>query len=152
MLVFAPLEPSAEISFVNKSKAFILAPLEAFVLRFNPIPLVVIVLPLLASRAIESYCKLKFVSAPLDASSGSTITTKGIGLNLRTNASSGAKINAFDLLTNDISADVSSGANTNIHPIVKLKASASSGANIRYNNQPKSISIDESSGGSIEKE
>ena len=105
-----------------------------------------------ASSGAETNFNLQYDSISLDASSGSTITTKGIGLNLRTNASSGAKINAFDLLTNDISADVSSGANTNIHPIVKLKASASSGANIRYNNQPKSISIDESSGGSIEKE
>ncbi len=102
-----------------------------------------------ASSGSEVDVDLSYDSISLDASSGSSISAKGIGLKLETNASSGAEINAFDLMINEITADVSSGANTEINPIVKLKASASSGGNIIYKNNPKSISKYESSGGNI---
>ncbi|MGO4905773.1 head GIN domain-containing protein [Flavobacterium sp. W20_MBD1_R3] len=84
-----------------------------------------------------------------DTSSGSTITINGKALQMTTTASSGSEINADKLLVNDISADVSSGASISVHPIVSLKAEASSGGNITYDIQPKSIQKNTSSGGSI---
>lgn len=84
-----------------------------------------------------------------DTSSGSTITINGKALQMTTTASSGSEINADKLLANDISADVSSGASISVHPIVSLKAEASSGGNITYDIQPKSIQKNTSSGGSI---
>ncbi|MBG6061379.1 hypothetical protein IWX83_001160 [Flavobacterium sp. CG_9.1] len=84
-----------------------------------------------------------------DASSGSSITINGKALQMRTTASSGSAINADDLLANTIISDVSSGANTTVHPIVSLDAEASSGGTIIYNVQPKTMQKNISSGGSI---
>lgn len=84
-----------------------------------------------------------------DTSSGSTITINGKALQMKTTASSGSEINADELLANEVTADVSSGASISVHPIVKLVAQASSGGNISYAVQPKSIHKETSSGGSI---
>ncbi|RTY69023.1 DUF2807 domain-containing protein [Flavobacterium sp. GSP27] len=87
-----------------------------------------------------------------DTSSGSTITINGKALQIKTTASSGSEINADKLLANEVSADVSSGASISVHPIVSLNAQASSGGNITYDIQPKSIQKNTSSGGSISQE
>ncbi len=96
--------------------------------------------------------KLEYDNVTLDASSSGNIKAKGIALKLETSASSSGEIEAFDLLVNDVVADVSSGANIKIHPIVNLNGNASSGGNISYNIEPKSITIDESSGGNVGRE
>jgi hypothetical protein len=70
------------------------------------------------------------------ASSGSSITIKGMALNMRL-PSSGSDIDAKDLLANKVNAAGSSGATISVHPIVSLKAKASSGSNIDYNTTPK---------------
>lgn len=85
----------------------------------------------------------------LSSSSGSKLIARGKALKLKTDSSSGSKINAGDLLANEVKSDVSSGANTVITPIVSLDADASSGGTIRYTKTPKSITKDESSGGSV---
>ena len=87
-----------------------------------------------------------------DSSSGSNITINGKALQIKTTASSGSEINADALLANEVSADVSSGASISVHPIVSLNAQASSGGNITYDIQPKSIQKNTSSGGSISQE
>lgn len=87
-----------------------------------------------------------------NTSSGSSITINGKALKMKTTASSGSEINALKLLANEITADVSSGASINIHPIVSLTGQASSGGEIRYHIQPKTIQKKTSSGGSIRQE
>jgi hypothetical protein len=87
-----------------------------------------------------------------DSSSGSSITINGKALKMETTASSGSEINATKLLANEITADVSSGASINVHPIVTLLAEASSGGDISYDIQPKSIQKKTSSGGTISQE
>lgn len=84
-----------------------------------------------------------------DTSSGSSITLNGKALQIKTNASSGSEIKADHLLANEVTAAVSSGATINVHPIVSLIAEASSGGNINYNIQPKTIQKNTNSGGSI---
>jgi hypothetical protein len=84
-----------------------------------------------------------------ESGSGSTLGIKGKALTFKTSASSGSSINAGQLFANDIHAEVSSGASTNVHPIVKLKAEASSGGSINYNIAPKTIEKTTNSGGSI---
>ena len=86
-----------------------------------------------------------------DSSSGSTITINGKALQMKATASSGSEIKADQLFANEVSADVSSGSSISVHPIVSLKAEASSGGNINYNIQPKSMQKKTSSGGSISK-
>ncbi len=105
-----------------------------------------------ASSAAEVNVNLKYDDITLDSSSGSSINAKGIALKLETSASSGAEIEANELLVNEVIADVSSGANIKIHPIVNLNGNASSGGNITYDIEPKSISKDESSGGNVGRE
>ena len=87
-----------------------------------------------------------------DTSSGSSITINGKALKMETTASSGSEINATKLLANEITADVSSGASINVHPIVSLLAEASSGGDISYDIQPKTIQKKTSSGGTISQE
>lgn len=83
------------------------------------------------------------------SSSGSSINVQGKALKVQTRASSGASVNAEKLLANEVNADVSSGGSINVHPIVSLKAEASSGGHINYDITPKSIEKKSSSGGSI---
>ncbi|QSW87600.1 MULTISPECIES: head GIN domain-containing protein [Flavobacterium] len=82
-------------------------------------------------------------------SSGSSINIKGKALKIKTSASSGSSIEAGQLLANDVDAEASSGSVVKVHPILSLKAEASSGGNINYNNVPKTINRNSSSGGSV---
>lgn len=83
------------------------------------------------------------------SSSGSSLKIKGLALQLEISASSGSTIDAEELLANDIFAESSSGASVSVHPIVSLKADASSGSSIHYNSAPKTIEKKSHSGGSI---
>jgi hypothetical protein len=83
------------------------------------------------------------------SSSGSSINVQGKALKVQTKASSGATVDAGKLLANEVNADVSSGGSINVHPIVTLKAEASSGGHINYDITPKTIEKKSSSGGSI---
>jgi hypothetical protein len=83
------------------------------------------------------------------ASSGSSIKVEGKALKITTKGSSGSTINAGKLLANEVQADASSGASLEVHPILSLKAGASSGGSINYNSAPKTIEKTSSSGGSI---
>ncbi|WP_264553567.1 head GIN domain-containing protein [Flavobacterium sp. N2038] len=87
----------------------------------------------------------------LDSDSGSSINITGKALKVKTSVSSGGSIDATKLLANDIDADASSGGTVSIHPIVSLKAQASSGGNISYDTTPKTIEKSQSSGGNINK-
>ncbi len=86
----------------------------------------------------------------LESASGSTIEASGKALNLVTSSSSGSNIEADKLMTNEVIAQSASGSSTSIYPIVKLEAKASSGSSIRYYKDPKTISKEENSGGSVQ--
>ena len=85
----------------------------------------------------------------LDSSSGSTIEASGKALKLETSSSSGSTIDAKDLMANEVNSEAASGSSTSVYPIVKLDAKAASGSSIGYHKIPKTISKEESSGGSI---
>ena len=85
----------------------------------------------------------------LESSSGSDLKANGKALKLETNASSGSKIDARNLLANEVDAQASSGSDTNVAPILNLKAKASSGSSINYYKVPKTINKTESSGGNV---
>lgn len=85
----------------------------------------------------------------LESSSGSSLKVKGKAIDLTTSSSSGSDIDARELLANNIIAQSTSGSDTNIHPIITLKAKASSGSSIDYFSTPAKKSIEETSGGSV---
>ncbi len=85
----------------------------------------------------------------LESASGSSIEARGKALKLETSSSSGSKINAENLMANEVVSETSSGSSTTVYPILKLDANASSGSSISYHKIPKTISKEESSGGSV---
>jgi hypothetical protein len=87
----------------------------------------------------------------LEATSGSDLNIEGKALEVTTASSSGSSIDAENLLANDINSQSSSGSTTIVNPILKLKAHASSGSSIEYSKTPKSLAIEENSGGSVDK-
>lgn len=109
-------------------------------------------LSLSSSSAASIHASVEYETIQLDGSSGSNQTIKGKTLHLETSASSGSAMDAIDLLANEVIANSSSGGSVIVHPIVNLKAEASSGGNITYHGTPKSIQKEEHSGGSIEQD
>lgn len=102
-----------------------------------------------ASSASYIKLHLEFEKIDADASSASKIELEGMALDLNANASSASKIEADDLLANTIIAESSSASEIKIHPIVSLKANASSAAKIKYNSNPKHLEKESNSGGNI---
>ena len=104
------------------------------------------------SSGSEADLSLEFDNVRCESSSGSTLSVKGKALKLKTDSSSGSSIDAQGLLVNDVVSEATSGSSTNVHPAVSLNAKASSGSSIDYNSSPKTVSKEESSGGSVSKE
>lgn len=88
----------------------------------------------------------------IESSSGSSIEASGKALKLETSSASGSKIDAQNLMANEVISQTSSGSSTNVYPIVKLEAKASSGSHISYHKNPKTLSKEENSGGSVNEE
>lgn len=84
-----------------------------------------------------------------DAGSGSSINILGKALKTKISAASGADIGALKLVANEVEADASSGGSISVHPVLSLKASASSGGDIQYDTTPKTIEKSANSGGNI---
>lgn len=85
----------------------------------------------------------------IQSTSGSSVEVSGKALKAETSSSSGSKIDAQNLMTNEVISQTSSGSSTDVYPILKLEAKASSGSNISYHKIPKTISKEETSGGSV---
>jgi len=105
-----------------------------------------------SSSGSEADLDLEYESISCESSSGSSITVKGKALSLSTDSSSGSTIEAQNLLANDVISESTSGSSTNVHPIVSLNGKASSGSSISYDTSPKTVTKEESSGGSVSKE
>jgi hypothetical protein len=86
----------------------------------------------------------------VEASSAGSINLRGKTRNYDAQASSGAEIKTFDLLSENTKVQVSSGASATVHASISLKASASSGGSITYHGAAEATKS-ESSGGSISK-
>ena len=84
-----------------------------------------------------------------DTSSGSSARLKGVAGNFIANSSSGSNIKAKELAVKTCNADVSSGASIKVNVSDDLDAEASSGGNIKYIGNPKTVNKNSSSGGSI---
>lgn len=85
-----------------------------------------------------------------DASSGATLSLSGKTRTYRAEASSGANIKTWDLLSENTDVNVSSGASAKVHASLSLKATASSGGSVTYHGAAR-VSNSVSSGGSVDK-
>lgn len=109
-------------------------------------------LSLASSSAASINATVEFENIQITSNSASHQSIKGKAISVETSSSSGSILNAGELLANNVTSEASSGSSTTVHPIVSLKANASSGANISYKNIPKNIQKEENSGGSIHEE
>ncbi|MEO7307979.1 MAG: head GIN domain-containing protein [Ferruginibacter sp.] len=103
-----------------------------------------------ASSGSEIKTEVDAPEVSADASSGATISLHGKTRSYYAESSSGADIKSWDLLSENTTVSVSSGASAKVHASIKLNATASSGASISYHgaaNVVKSVS----SGASVEK-
>ncbi|MGO4772345.1 head GIN domain-containing protein [Flavobacterium sp. W22_SRS_FK3] len=105
-----------------------------------------------SSSAATIDVNIEFDNISATSSSGSSISMQGKALKVQTKASSGASLDAGKLLANEVEAGASSGGSVTVHPIISLKAEASSGGHVTYNTAPKTIEKNSSSGGSISQE
>lgn len=87
-----------------------------------------------------------------DSSSGSDIRIKGEANTLNAEASSGSAVRASDLKVAKCKAKASSGGDVYIHVTEDLVADASSGGNVRYSGNPKSVSSGKSVSGNVSKD
>ena len=96
-----------------------------------------------ASSGSEIKTEVDAPEVSADASSGASIILNGKTKLYSAEASSGADIKSWDLLCENTTVGVSSGANASVHASVKLNVNASSGASITYHgvaNVVKSVS------------
>ncbi|MFT3981114.1 MAG: head GIN domain-containing protein [Ferruginibacter sp.] len=101
-----------------------------------------------ASSAADIQLTIDAPQVEAEANSGSTLALKGQTKDIDVQASSGAHLEAYDLLSENAKAQASSGASIDLHASVNLNAQASSGASVNYRGNP-AVSKQESSGGSI---
>lgn len=105
-----------------------------------------------SSSGSEIDAVLEYENVSCESTSGSNINVAGKALKLKTESSSGSEINAEELAANEVYSQSTSGSSTTVKPIVKLDAKASSGSSIDYVQTPKTITKEETSGGSVDKE
>lgn len=108
------------------------------------------VIHLKSSSGSDLYANVASEKVHLESTSGSDLKVEGKAIELTTASSSGSHIDAKNLLANTIASQSTSGSDTDVHPILSLKAKASSGSSIDYHSTPKQISKEETSGGSVE--
>jgi hypothetical protein len=102
-----------------------------------------------SSSGSEIELALEYDTISCESTSGSSINLSGKALKSILETSSGSTISAAELLANDVIAQAASGSTIEVHPLVSLKAKASSGASINYDSNPKTVSKEENSGGSV---
>lgn len=104
-----------------------------------------------SSSGSEIIAIVEYEKVTTKSTSGSSITISGKAINVNTSSSSGSTTDAGDLMANEVVAETSSGSSAEVHAIVNLRASASSGSSINYNGSPKEVNKEENSGGSVSK-
>ncbi len=83
------------------------------------------------------------------ATSGSDIELTGNTDQHTSSATSGASIDAYNLLSKNTTVNVTSGADINVYASESIDARATSGGDIDFKGNPKKVNKQSSSGGSI---
>lgn len=102
-----------------------------------------------ATSGADVNVTVEATSVETSATSGSGIKVNGTAVNHTSKATSGASIRAYNLISENASVAVTSGADINIYASESLSAGASSGGDIDYRGNPKKVSKKTSSGGSV---
>lgn len=87
----------------------------------------------------------------ISASSAGELEVRGKAKVLDADASSAGEIDAYDLVADQVTAEVSSAGEAKVHAVKEINAHASSGGDIRYKGNPERSNTNSSSGGSVRK-
>jgi hypothetical protein len=85
------------------------------------------------------------------SSSAADLELKGKAKSAKFEASSAGEIDAYDLETDNVQAQASSGGSVKVNVQKSLTAHASSGGSVKYRGNPEKSITDSSSGGSVKK-
>ncbi|MDR3475839.1 MAG: DUF2807 domain-containing protein [Devosia sp.] len=85
-----------------------------------------------------------------DASTGGTIKAAGTCTHLIANASTGASLDARDLICADVNAQASAGGHADVHADKSINANASVGGGIRVFGNPTDVNSNSGTGGSVD--
>ena len=102
-----------------------------------------------SSGAHVAVSDIQATEVDLEASSGSSLEASGSCTEVDAEASSGADIRAGGLQCTALVADVSSGASIRAYATDRVDADASSGGSVRVEGGATNVTIDKSSGGSV---
>jgi len=102
-----------------------------------------------ATSGSEAKLTLNVINLTCEATSGADIYLRGKADTFEVNASSGSDINAYELDVKNCIAKASSGSDIKVKVNDAFDGKATSGADIKYKGNPKIISKNKSSGGSI---
>lgn len=104
-----------------------------------------------ASSGGEIKAVLDAPGIKINASSAAELRLSGRTRDIKAVSSSGATINAKDLMSEEAIVNVSSGASVNVHASISLDVTASSGGKVSYRGEA-TLTKSVSSGGSVEKD
>jgi hypothetical protein len=92
---------------------------------------------------------LKGGTLAIEASSGGVVHASGATTRLSAHASSGARIEAGDLVAEEVEASVSSGANATVTATRAIQGETSLGASLRVKGSPAKRAVSESTGANV---
>lgn len=108
-------------------------------------------LSLSASSAGTIDLQLEVDELEVNASSAGELDLRGKAKVVDVDASSAGEIDAYELIADEVTADVSSAGDAKVNAVKEIKAHASSGGSIRYKGNPERSNTTSSSGGSVRK-
>ena len=94
---------------------------------------------------------LDVTNLDVNVSSAGDVTLKGRARELSIDVSSAGELDAYDLESDVVNIQASSGASAKVSAVKELNANASSGADVRFKGNPSKSRTDSSSGGSVKK-
>ena len=108
-------------------------------------------LTLSASSAASIEIEVDADGIETDVSSAADIEIKGKTKRLIADISSAGELDAYDLISEVVEVDVSSGGSAKVNAVKEISANASSGGDIRFRGNPEKSNTNSSSGGSVKK-
>lgn len=102
-----------------------------------------------SDNASEIEVTAEYDEISCESNNAGSIDIAGKALKLSTASSNASEIDASALLANEVDAQSTSASSSDVHPLVKLTAKASSGSSIDYEGNPKTVEKEETSGGSV---
>jgi hypothetical protein len=108
-------------------------------------------LSLSASSAATIDIEIDVEELEVGASSAADVELRGKAKNVQINVASAGEVDAYDLESEIVEAEVNSAGSAKVNATKEIDAEANSGGSIRYRGNPERSNTNSSSGGSVKK-